>query len=223
MLAAPHVYFGSNAQAPYHQLSNFHAAPIRVAWADVPAVVKAVVPQMDMDWFGDLHVTFASSEHLWQALKATTAHGFSAFTVGERFGTLQPDVFLATLCRGRPAAAIKKAAYWRRKQNVGIVAKLAGNAKYAHHLGIAEEMDYARESLAAERDVWLWILSLKFAQHPLLAQVLKATDTARLIEHDHRARLHPKHWGGLWDEAAQQVVGDNAMGEYLMAARTRLL
>ena len=107
------------------------------------------------------------------------------FGDGGRFTQWNPDAFVPFLpasIRKKPTAranaAIQKFNFWSKKQNVGIIPKMASNSKYRKQLfGAKVNMDYTRERLAPndEHDIWIVLLTLKFKQNASLRQVLLGT------------------------------------------------
>lgn len=227
-MAQPYVYFKSTGKAPYNQLSNFFHAPITVTTKDVPVAMSQLCPGI-REW---LPATFPTSEHLWQALKARDQATFLRFTTTGDLGAWNPDVFAKTVAYlvkdkiEMAARAQKKLAEWKKKNNLGIQAKLAANPDYAQRLNLAGHMNFEREHLAAdvERIVWLAILKLKFRQNAGPRAVLLSTAGKRLIEFAPGAARRPEHWGGLVTPGPGPltVVGDNVMGNYVQAVRDSL-
>jgi len=234
------VYFGSNGKDGLEVLSNFHEAPIRLCQADVTARLAKRCPSLAM-WQLALggQVTFPSSEHAWQALKAHSFRAFTDFTTEGRLGTLDAASvlpFMPAKLRLRGTAteqqrwALGKAAFWAKKQNVGILAKWAANKKYAKALGWTPGVDlyYGKETANVGFDemqaVWLDLLRLKYAQNTRCRDVLLATGDSYLLECVRGAVREPdtEFWGGCLDRTRDQIVGRNAMGRFHMALREEL-
>jgi predicted NAD-dependent protein-ADP-ribosyltransferase YbiA (DUF1768 family) len=240
MEAQEYVYFKSNGKAPLHQLSNFFYAPFVLKRSDVTMDMRAVCPGI-VEWVpcGEEGLRFPTSEHLWQSLKATEKATFLRFTSDGDLGRWNPDVFANSVAWKKDPAkrarlVAEKLATWKAKNNLGVQAKLAANADYAKRLGLdGGKMNFDREHLAPviERAVWLVILRLKFRQNEGLLRVLLATRGKHLIERSISAiRLRREgkplpHWEGMVDpdHAGLVIVGDNAMGNYLMAVRDSLV
>ena len=188
-------------------------------------------------WLGPEGQVFPSSEHLWQALKAKNLRTFLRFTVGGDFGSWAPDVFVRTTLRNkvknlsaRKALLLgqSKVVHWAKKQNIGILAKIAANSEYAADLQLDEigDMNYAREHLPddVERAVWLAILKQKYSQDPLLQLLLTNTGDEMLVEFEKAAARTPSKvkWGGCISPSGV-LLGRNVMGTYLMATRAALV
>jgi predicted NAD-dependent protein-ADP-ribosyltransferase YbiA (DUF1768 family) len=222
-MLSPYLYFNSAAQQPWHLLSNFSAATLVFTQSDICAGMRTTCPHIDA-WMQDRMVVFPSSEHLWQALKATTREAFVAFAVGGRCSGA--EVLLGIY----GDKGLDKWRWWMRKGNMGIAAKLAANPKRAVVLDLVGRLDYSRERLAAdvERDIWLTILRLKFKQSTTHRRALLETKERILIEFDKSATRASRgggwvHWGGMWSKETQCVVGgENVMGGYLMEIRAEL-
>lgn len=120
---------------------------------------------------------------------------------------------------------------WAARNMIGIQAKYAVSETHCRAFGFAgADIDFNSEWLAPEKEraLWLAIEDLKYAQNAPERAILLGTDGADLIEFSRGAcqtapsKRH-EHWAGAlkWDAAhgALQLVGDNAMGGYLMALR----
>ena len=219
------ILFGSNATPPFHRLSNFHLALIKLNVHDLTPAMETVCPKLQV--FLRAHsgrVIYPTSEHFWQSLKAQSLKAFSAFVMDGDGLLARWD--LATFMRFYPnqEKAASKLAYWSKKHNRGILAKLAAKPKRAKLLGWkqGEDMDYEREHLDAdlERQVWLDILKMKYQQNEGPRKVL-LEDTAgkRLVE---MARKPTDHWGGMVNHETGEIRGFNAMGQYNEAVRALL-
>jgi predicted NAD-dependent protein-ADP-ribosyltransferase YbiA (DUF1768 family) len=229
-----YYYFGSGSSAPYHRFSNFHHAPIRVAAKDVTESMAQLSPEL-RSWIGDIggFFVFPSAEHVWHALKAKnvatllrfTSHGDLGQWSASFFTRVMPKALQGTsagLERGK-----KKMAYWHKKGNIGIMAKMAANPKYTKAMGFdpRADMNYGRETLEEdlERRVWLSIHHLKYSQHAALRTLLLETGETPLIEFDRAGIRNPSKtkWGGCVDEKGV-LHGQNKMGMYLMLYRRKI-
>ena len=232
------LYFGSNVSAPFHKLSNFHAAPVTILEEDLGFGFDQVNPNF-RSWIRAKkgHAVFPSIEHAWHALKATNQSTFAKFLVGGAFARWDTEAFaqFSKPDSNDPEKHIEKAKkqfkYWSAKQNVGIIAKLAANPKYLKTLGIkAISMNYSHERLAwhLEEDIWLTLLRLKYIQNEECRKVLIGVfkidpknilaafnEPKQLVEFDRSAgRVGTQcYWGGCIKDNA--VVGLNTMGKYL--------
>lgn len=215
--------YNSNFKHPYHLLSNFALAPIKVSANALSEKVLDAFPLL-REWLRD-EKTFQSAEHLWQSLKAIDYTSFCAFCDDGQYARLTEQAF-GVFYKSKQVAQ-RKMKFWSRKQNEGIIAKLVANPQHRKKVGIA--LDYTKENLDAdlERAVWADVLRLKFTQHPELKQVLLDTRDDYLLEHSRSAKSRyekhciTEHWAGLVDESGD-LYGDNAMGRYLMSLRTVL-
>lgn len=230
-------YFKSNDKAPYYQLSNFFYAPFVLKRSDVTADMRTVCPGL-AEWVSEEGTHFPTSEHCWQSLKSTNKATFLRFTSEGDLGKWDPNIFANSVAWDKdPAKRAEKVAAklksWQPKNQLGVQAKLAANSDYAKRLGLdGGKMNFDREWLAPpiERSVWLMILKCKFRQNEGPRTVLLNTRGKHLIERSISAiRLRREgkslpHWGGLVDpeQPGLVIVGDNAMGNYLMATRESL-
>jgi predicted NAD-dependent protein-ADP-ribosyltransferase YbiA (DUF1768 family) len=188
MTTAP-VHVGSGQRDPYYKLSNFHQC--RVVFEGV---------------------TYPSSEHAFQAQRVPPWLRYLFSTEGP-YADLDAGFkkFFAD-----PKKAEKKAAYWRKKGNVGILAKMAINR-------MKDLVDMTAERCA---EVFFDILVAKYTQNEHLARVLLSTGDRYILEFDRGAGRAKRagrtcRWGGIVEDG--RVVGSNQMGALLMRVRDRLL
>jgi len=222
------VTFGSGAKYPWNMLSNFNSAKFSVHRHQLDEQILKIYPNL-ADWIGEQGVSFASSEHFWQSLKAMNERTFKQFTIGGRFGCDHFDEQLFVPFFGSIDKARKKHAYWKKKQNVGVIAKMATNRAHANKLGIHGSIRYLANRLeeAKEKAVWKCILKSKFLANPEHMKVLQSTKDDYLLEFDRSARSKAMknqavpHWGGFIDKDGR-LYGDNMMGLYLMCIRDQL-
>ena len=240
-MAADFLYFGSGS-ADYTRLSNLYHCTVTLTLATLDPALMRRQPQL-VSWMEqavDRTVTFPSVEHLYQALKARDHGTFLRFTTGGNLAQWNPYFFLLTVVPGKKHKYAKKLGrrvqtltaeelgklatssmkHWQRRNLLGVVAKLAANIRHGPALDLGPtRFDYAAERLPPdqERDLWLALEKLKYGQHADLRQLLVSTGPKRLIEFDHHAKAGSTHWGGLMRHG--QLIGDNAMGDYLMATR----
>ena len=231
--------FYSNAIAPDHKHSNFHRAPFVFLPENAPDAMVRAVPSI-RKWLGPEGREFASAEHLYQALASNDLTTFQAFVAGGSFGDTYVTFFMTTLPKSqklksasvRADGAAKKVAYWDRKGNAGIVAKLAVRKgiieRHYQHLSISRKR-LACLSDDDERAIWFAIHKQKYLQNPKLLKALCDTgpDTyllefVRGAERVQREKGIVEKWGGLIDKSGT-LYGQNRMGRYLMAMRHYLL
>jgi predicted NAD-dependent protein-ADP-ribosyltransferase YbiA (DUF1768 family) len=228
------VMFGSNAYGDMHKLSNFYASELVLRPADLTPELLSLCPNLK-DWVPAGGLFFPTSEHLWQALKATNRATFLRFTSAGDLGLWKVSIFANTVAPSKvekekkndmselARVATKSMIHWQKKHNLGVQAKLAANKKYAKKLNLDKgRMNFEREHLApaTERSVWLTILKLKFAQNAELRAILSATRGTRLVETSGRGKAEKAHWSGRVKDG--KLIGDNAMGHYLEALRESL-
>ena len=156
--------FYSNAKTLY-PLSNFHLAPFTTSSRDVPDEVHVIFPLL-REWLTEAGKKFNSSEHLWQSLKATNYKTFLKFTHDGIFGSEDVLAFFNLL---DPKTAQSKVDYWMKKQNIGIVPKMAVNATYRKKLGLdVGDIDSKKEYLGAADDPqprWPYDQKKEFVRH----------------------------------------------------------
>jgi hypothetical protein len=209
------IAFNSQKGLPYAQFSNFSQRSVVVeSTAQVPACC-ALNPVLATASFP---LEFASTEHLWQSLKATTLAMLMRFTREGDLGFWNA---------GTRLPGKNNVKFWRARSMVGIIAKCAANPAHARLFGIAPgDMNYARERLPQEEEqpVWLEILRRKYAD---LRALLLSTGNTMLLEFDKSAKREAArgrvvHWGGLYDTEERRLYGENVMGQYLMFIREEL-
>lgn len=236
------VYFGSGGSIK--GLSNLYEAPITLTMQNLYASLKKRQPQLE-NWLNSHQgrLEFPSVEHLYQGLKAKDLSTFLRFTSEGDLSFWSAKFFGKTTSLKKRAKYAKKLgkpvksltaeeyehltqqdmAYWKTKNLIGIMPKLASNPSYGKALNLGvDKMDYASERLDAllEHDLWIDLENLKYIQNPPLALLLFETGNKTLVEFDKGATKHHSHWGGLVKNNA--IVGDNVMGKYLMEIRAKL-
>lgn len=213
------VYFNSGAVEPFNRLSNLNHAPVELTAETVTAELLAVNSKLG-EWVrsGET-LRFETIEHLWHALKALDRATFLEFTSSGRFGRFNAAVFAEFF----PGQGAEKHAYWSKKQNNGIIPKLASNRKYGTRLGVGKSLKYEREQNpeAVQRAVWQDLLSRKYIANKLHRDALLATGDKTLIEFDRGSTVaKPSFWGACVREGV--VVGENFMGKMMQEVRSKL-
>lgn len=215
------VLFNSST-ALYFQLSNFNHANVTIKRGDLDSAWIELNPFLET-FFVDENETieFLSIEHLWHALKATDRLMFREFAIGGRFGGVDRENFAQVFSDDEADAKLK---WWMKKQNVGIIPKMAANKSRGKKLGISTRMDYERERPAPdlEKRIWLALLRRKYNQNAEHRRLLLKTRNAKLIEFARgAARANSnEHWGGCLVDG--RVVGENVMGGYLEEVRNEI-
>ena len=191
-----YVYFFSNAKKPLNVLSNFHACEFTLGG-----------------------VTYPSSEHAFQAQLIPPEYRYFFSTAGplstmrSGFETLMPS--------SSKEAIDKKVLFWGKKNNIGILAKMASKRDYLlTDLGVYKkniEFDECR----------IIFKSVLVARHDASAEfreVLEGTNNKYLLEFDRsavrRALETPPHvnrWAGMIVDS--KVIGHNQTGQLMMWLR----
>lgn len=215
------VYFNSNAKEPLNKLSNLNAAPITIGESDLTSELLDVNPELKAWLSPGEEWSFASIEHLWHALKATDCDTFVEFTAAGRFGKCEAAFFDQLF----PGKGEQKRAFWMRKQNVGIVPKLASNPKNAKKLGLSGKMKYEREynEDRVQKAVWRKLLTKKYASNSAHRKALMDTRAKKLIELARGAAREGSNefWGGYMRDGVT-LLGLNFMGDALQSVRDSL-
>ena len=186
------VFVGSGQKDPHHKLSNFHSC--RVVFDDVE---------------------YPSSEHAFQAQRVPPRLRRELFSTEGSYADL--DAGFGKLF-GDSEKAKKKAAHWRKKENVGVLARMV--------IKRMKPKDLVEMSAELCAEVFFEILTAKYAQNEHLRRVLLSTGDRYILEFDRGAgRAKRKgskaRWGGLVEN--DRVVGSNQMGALLMRVRETLL
>eukprot|EP00752_Nemacystus_decipiens_P001533 g1503.t1 len=218
-------YFGSGMSAPFHVLSNFNECRIagRVYVqqdADKQRLLSGATPASSTpgDRLVEREFLFPSAEHYWWAHFTKNAADVSRLAVGGDLSTLEGGLRLLLGAR----TGEQKAKHWRKKNSVGIVAKMvaAANATTkeknkspssssaaerihrprAHELGMELGLHPLEQygpqgEIETLRAIWLKIQTDKFTQNPEHRRVLASTGEETLVEF---VRMRPEGhmWGG---------------------------
>jgi predicted NAD-dependent protein-ADP-ribosyltransferase YbiA (DUF1768 family) len=214
------LYFNSNAKKPMNELSNLNAAEITIGADDLTSELLDVNPELKNWLLPGQEWIFASIEHLWHALKAVDRETFMEFTNLGRFGKLDAAFFEQLY----PGKGEQKRSFWAKKQNVGIVPKLASNPKHAKKLGLNGKMKYEREfnEDRVQKAVWHKLLTKKYASNSAHRRVLMETRARKLIELARGAAKEgsTEFWGGYMRDG--KLLGRNFMGDALERVRDSL-
>lgn len=186
------VNFYSCGTKPYHKLSNF-------------ALIKDGIE------FNGL--IFYSTEHVFQAQKYIKEQRIR-FSVEGDLGNIDSGFKLVFGDKWE-----KKKKFWMKKENIGIIAKMATNIKIGKKIGLIRDTNFK-----STNELWIKILTLKFNISEF-KNILKNTENKYLLEFDRGAKKMylnnnvPK-WSGLIDGGI--LYGNNLMGKYLMIIRSNL-
>jgi len=186
----PVINFWSNAKKPYYNLSNFVLIPDGIEYDGI---------------------IYPSTEHAFQAQKYIESQR-------ERFsitGDLGVWDGLKLVYKDREYE--NKYKFWSKKNNIGIIAKMATNKKIGIKLGLIRN-----EKANLTDELWINILEKKF-NIKYFSDILKSTDNIYLLHFDHRANKNinsSSYWGGLINN--NTLYGNNQMGKYLMQVQNKL-
>jgi predicted NAD-dependent protein-ADP-ribosyltransferase YbiA (DUF1768 family) len=109
--------------------------------------------------------------------------------------------------------------YWKKREMIGIVAKMRGNRMRSNKPTITKQ-----EAI----DIWIPILKAKFNNNPRVLDVLRKTENTTLVEVSNRLHTKPigdwiKHkWEGHVHKDTGLRYGHNWMGDILMQIRSEL-
>lgn len=148
-------------------------------------------------------IKYPSSEHAFQAQKYVKEDRLR-FSVCGDLGTWE----------GFGLVSEKSCDYWKKKDNIGVIAKMATNKKKGKKLGLTRNSDFE-----STYELWESILMKKFCIEEF-GNILKNTRNFYLLEFDRGAKKNGSKWGGLIE--GETLYGDNIMGKYLMKLREKL-
>lgn len=148
-------------------------------------------------------IRYASTEHAFQAQKYVKEDRWR-FGVNGDLGSWE----------GFSLISKKSSDYWKKKDNIGIIAKMATNRIKGKQLGLTR-----LDEFQSSDELWENILVKKFSIKEF-GDVLRTTGDTYLLEFDRGAKRNGSKWGGLIE--AQTMYGENKMGKYLMKIRVNL-
>jgi predicted NAD-dependent protein-ADP-ribosyltransferase YbiA (DUF1768 family) len=110
----------------------------------------------------------------------------------------------------------KKMEYWRKKNCIGIIAKMSGNIKYSKKLGLT--------FIGIKNDVFKEILKIKF-ENEKFKKILENSKGKYLVEFSRSCKKNfekgiIEKWCGLVDD--NKLYGENLMGNIIMDIRENL-
>lgn len=178
------IKFYSNAVKPYYLFSNF-------------ALIEEGIEHEGL--------VYISTEHAFQAQKYIKDQRVRFSVIGD-LGN--PDSINLVF---KPKEVESKRKHWYKKDNVGIIAKMATNKKIGKELGLIRD-----ESFVSSFELWRPILLKKYTI-PKFRDLLLSTGDNYLLEFDKGAQRSGSFWGGLIVDG--KLYGDNTMGKYLMKIR----
>jgi hypothetical protein len=185
------VMFYSGAKEPVCSLSNFRECNLSLEGKEYP-----------------------STEHWYQSRKASgedTAAEFRGEGVLTAWGT-----GMARVCKKDTE---KKIAFWSKKRNIGVIAKMA-----ARSYPLKPELEL--RTLAEAQALWCPALKAKALQNSLVLKTLMATpDDSYLLEFSRGAKRttlkgSPPKWSGLVEDG--KLYGRNWMGLCWMKVKAEL-
>lgn len=194
-----YIYFNSGAKAPYNQLSNFYSCQVK--------------------WNG---YVFPSSEHVYQWIMVKNEKKGTKpddWVVGGKYSKFEAlkEFF------NKKENAEKSIAYWKKRNAIGIVAKMAANKLRTRKVG-----DMTSEQKTWLEYLWLHILEAKMENNPLIREVLLGTGEKILVEYSRIIHTKPKEmwdknpWVGHVHRFNGKTYGYNIMGVFMMQVRGKL-
>jgi predicted NAD-dependent protein-ADP-ribosyltransferase YbiA (DUF1768 family) len=158
---------------------------------------------------------YPSTEHWYQSKKTTSPEDFQ---IGGRFASWSAMSMFWT-----SNEVEKKIAYWSKKRNIGILAKLAigrslkGTKIQKNKINLKLKPHYKFTHLEEAYDYWKPALKAKIDQNPNIKQLLlsKEIKHAYLVEFSRSSERRPGIWAGMVKNG--QLYGGNWMGIMLMS------
>lgn len=199
-LVNDYIYFNSSSKSPYHLLSNFHQIDGGIKYDDI---------------------IYNSVEHAYQAQKFIKSDRIRFSETGD-LGDFSAFRTYGSIFFKKSVDPENKIRYWSKKNNIGIVAKMASNPKYAKQLRLTFEKEKSRKNI--ER-LFLNILLQKYSYKKYF-DVLIDTKNSLLIEFSRSAKRNYDNgsvdmWTGMVLDG--KLYGENLMGQYLMKIRDCLI
>lgn len=175
-----YLKFYSNAKKPYNKLSNFYYIKEGINY-------KGLI--------------FPSIEHAYQSTRLINNDDKIDFTIKGKYGNI--DGFKILFNKDE---YINKQIYWMKKNNIGILAKMA-----------IKQYDKSKlNNNNMSKDEWVKILMLKF-KIPEFKDLLLSTNDKILYEFSR----HPDFYTAYLNDK-NELIGNNFMGECLMEVRNLL-
>ena len=152
-------------------------------------------------------ITYYSTEHAFQAQKYIKEQRHR-FSIDGDLGNIETGFLLVF---GNDKCE-KKKQFWMKKDNIGIIAKMATNPKIGKKLGLIRDNNFVSSD-----EFWINILTSKF-NIPTFKNILLQTENNYLLEFDRNAERTNPLWSGIIKN--NKLYGNNLMGQYLMFVRT---
>lgn len=181
------ICFYSNGIKPYYKLSNF-------------AHIKQGITYKGLK--------YCSVEHAFQAQKYISEQRIR-FSIEGDLGNSDTGFELVFEDNFE-----KKRDYWMKKNNIGIIAKMATNIKVGKKLGLIRNKNFVSTD-----DIWIKLLTKKYKISEF-KNILLSTENKYLLEFDRSAKRNNPIWSGIIENGV--LYGNNLMGKYLMYLREQI-
>lgn len=197
---ADYIKFYSNATKPYYKLSNF-------------AYIKDGI---EVDG-----IVYPSTEHAFQAQKFIQKDRQRFSTSGD-IGKISTG-FRLVYPKESKVEVDKKRDFWMKKENIGILAKMASDEEMSKKLGLTRV-----DNFLSSDEQWMKILRAKYSVKEF-RDILMSTDNHYILEFEKSAKRRvesgddgPYYAGLIDDDDKYKLYGKNKMGIYLMNIRDSL-
>lgn len=182
------VKFYSCGLKPFHKLSNFALISDNIVFDGL---------------------TYCSTEHAFQAQKYIREQRIR-FSVDGDIGNMDSGFRLVF-----GIVWEKKKAFWMKKNNIGIIAKMATNITISKRIGLIRDVNYVSSDA-----LWIELLTQKFNIIEF-KNILQNTKNTYLLEFDRGAKRSNPIWSGIIED--NMLYGHNLMGKYLMIIRDKIV
>jgi predicted NAD-dependent protein-ADP-ribosyltransferase YbiA (DUF1768 family) len=180
------IMFNSQSKYPYYLLSNF-------------AHIK--------DGIMFNNIIYPSTEHAFQSQKYVDSDKIR-FSINGDLGSIDEGFDLVF-----QKDSDKKKKYWMKKDNIGIIAKMATNKSIGIRLGLKRDPVFESTD-----ELWIDILNEKYKIDEF-KNILMNTNNKYLLEFDRGAKKNNPVWSGIIENGV--LYGNNKMGKYLMMIREK--
>ena len=180
-----YLYFHSNAKYPLNKLSNFSKCKI-------------------VGNINNIRYIFPSAEHYYFAHYIQDQQDIIHLTINGKLGTFNGLKFFYT------DNLDQKIKYWKKKVNIGIVAKLFKNQNHKVGIKLKEINDKENEK------IWHKVLNEKFRQSKELLNILIETSDNQLVEFNKNSKEISFYTAKIIDG---NLIGNNYMGKKITEIR----
>ena len=210
------TFFWSGAAYPLHTLSNlsqpfYKSRFLQITWPNENYIPKHL---------HNVTCEYITREHAFQSLKSANLDTAKMFMKDGIFSDWNVYKSWPTSLSTTKDIKSKTKRYWKKKNNKGIIAKMASSLKpklLYHHFGakLAKlKIEYNHEMYK----VWKIIFMAFFVKDSNEWEILMKTKPTLLYEFGRRS-THTSYWSCKINKTTNEVIGQNAMGKFLTKFR----